>query len=76
MLTVNFCRPHDRRRALTLVRGAQVHISATPGRHRATGRRVDALRDDPERGGRHPRGAAQAHRALRRIEHVPRLEKK
>ena len=49
-----------------------MHVPATPGRHRAAGRRGDALRYDPERRGRHPHGAVQAHRPLRRLEHVPR----
>ncbi|KAH9954373.1 actin-domain-containing protein [Lactifluus volemus] len=43
MLRVNLCRPHDRRCALNLVRGARVHLPATAGRHRATGRCGDAL---------------------------------
>ena len=49
-----------------------MYVPATPGRHRAAGRRRDALRYDPERGGGHPRGAVQAHRPLWWLEHVPR----
>jgi hypothetical protein len=52
-----------------------MHVPASPGRCRTTRRCRDALRNDPERGGRHTLRAVQAHRAFWWLEHVSRPPK-